>query len=132
MGDRSMTECLVEQLVTLNASLPNDGKLDGSRAMRWYDDGADISLFLWVGANVNGLRAWGYLEGVADVFDVTVGELLEAHHLDWSGSETFSRAKLARCPKPGCKSTNIAKHRGTSQCLACETAWNTETGVVRG
>lgn len=102
MGEQSMRECLIEQLVILNRSLPPQ-LLSGSRAMHWYDDGADVSQLQCVGANVNGLRAWGYLEGVADVFDVTVGELLESHHLDWSGSKTFSRAKLPNCPKCGGK-----------------------------
>jgi hypothetical protein len=118
MGDRSMKECLVEQLLTLNASLPKDGKRGGSRAMRWYDDGADVSQLQCVGANVNGLLAWGYLEGAADALDVTVQELLDLHRLDWSGSTRFSRAKEPRCPKCGSASHRCAT--GDDGCVHCD------------
>lgn len=109
MGDRSMTECLAEQLVLLRSSLPK-----GTSAQQWYDDGADVTQLQAVGANVNGLRAWGYLEGAADANDWTVMDLLTEHGL------TLDAPKPKKAQRPVCPKCGGKVHRCKSGlCLHC-------------
>ena len=77
MGDRSMAECLTERLDEVRKYLAI-GPTNGS-FRKWYDNGADLASALLPLNRTEGAalaNAWGYLEGAADMADLTVMELL--------------------------------------------------------
>lgn len=77
MGERSMRACLDEQLHVLREAARLHSTCRFS-LQQWYDDGADLK-----GLHEETVTAityaWGYLEGAADMADLTVSELLDEY-----------------------------------------------------
>lgn len=95
-ADRSMRDCLVEQVDHIVNALP-----DGVTFALWYDDGMPFEIFAF-GDNVQREAvsfARGYLEGAADALDVTLMTLLDEHSI------------LTNQPKPKRPTTRRRKSR---------------------
>ena len=82
-GEQTMRDCLCERLSEVLEALPK-----GITFEDWYSDGADLDDLAY-GHVVEGVtvvrwdvaKAWGYLQGAADAFDVTVLENLQNHSI---------------------------------------------------
>jgi hypothetical protein len=68
---RTMADCLTERLDVLRAFIPD--------LQTWYDDGADLDALDMPPVEIH--EAWSYLQGAADMADLTVMELLAEHEL---------------------------------------------------
>lgn len=116
MGETSMTECLTTRLRFVRDHLA----AADTTVQAFYDDGAD---FESVADKLDPLaleslaNAWGYLQGAADMADLTVLELLETHGLTLDAPKAVR--KRNPCPKCGGKShrckTALCRH-----CDVCE------------
>jgi hypothetical protein len=78
---RTMVDCLNERLDILRSAIPD--------VQAWYDDGADLGALDMPPVAVH--QAWAYLEGAADMADVTVSELLDEHEISFNSSTPYRR-----------------------------------------
>ncbi len=77
-ADRSMRDCLVEQVDHIVNALP-----DGVTFALWYDDGMPFEIFDF-GDDIHREAvsfARGYLEGAADMANLTILGLLDEHSI---------------------------------------------------
>jgi hypothetical protein len=97
MGERSLTECLEEQLRFARDHL----RAAEMTVQDFYDSGQDFEA---IADKLDDLQreslahAWGYLEGAADALDLTVLELVEAHGLSFDAPAHHKR-QLIRKPR---------------------------------
>lgn len=119
MGDRSMRDCLAERLVFVHRHLASAG----TTADVWYDAGQDFdTLDLDPIEAESFANAWGYLQGAADMADLTVMELLSEYGL--SLVPPAARTARPRCPKCNHGVTHRCKTGTCRHCNRCQYAWH--------
>lgn len=87
MGERSMKECVEEQLIVLQgAARAASVSICGFTLQDWYDDGAILKyLSCWDDSEDDDVTyAWGYLSGAADAADMTVRDYIESFGLSFN------------------------------------------------
>lgn len=97
MGDRSMKECLEYHLLFVREHLANAG----TTPQDFYDGGQD-----WEALDLDDVvvveslaHSWGYLEGAADMADLTIGELLDEYGLSFNTAAKPDKPSRARRPR---------------------------------
>lgn len=98
MGERTMKACLEEQLDVLR-EVARTHPSCGFSLEAWYDDGAVLEQLYSLDdhCDLKGATfplaecckfayAWGYIEGAADMADLTVRELLDEHGLTFDNN----------------------------------------------
>lgn len=115
MGDRSMKECLEYHLNFVREHLVHAA---GTTPQAFYDGGCDwAALDLGDVVVVESLaHSWGYLEGAADMADLTIMELLAAYGLQLDAPKPKRKRS---CPKCGGKA-HRCKNRGVPGCMHCD------------
>lgn len=113
MGDRSMKTCLEEKLGFAREHLASVG----TTPQAFYNGGQDFEALDFEHDYVREsfANAWGYLEGAADMADMTITEMLGEHGLQLDAPKKRKRA----CPKCGGKA-HRCKNRGVPGCMHCD------------
>lgn len=103
MGERSMKECVEEQLDWLREAIRLSSAC-GATVQGWYDEGANVEVLAECSdPNVyeSAVYAWGYLNGCADDCDVTVMEYLDAIGLSFDDDDDGSvGSAMVTAPAP--------------------------------
>lgn len=127
MGDRSMKSCLEYHLEFIREHLVHAA---GTTPQAFYDGGQD-----WEALDLDDVviveslaHSWGYLEGAADMADLTIVELLDQHGLQLDEPKAKKRKSVqseAICPKCESKQTHRCKtgDDGCWHCDDCEHSW---------
>jgi hypothetical protein len=84
-SERSMYDCLLEQLEVLREAIRVHASACGETLQTWYEAGASFAAFsdLDPAKQDEVAYAWGYLNGAADLANLTVEGVLEEHGLSF-------------------------------------------------